>query len=189
MVSEWDVYVLGVQPEPWTAPSVSVGRRNGKAYPAVYQSTALKAYKEAVREELERLGPRKIDGPVQLRLYFWRALPVYVSESPQKGDIDVLGATHNSASRKHRKHEADLTNMQKLLEDSLQGLLFDNDRDVKHVEVTVVEQEKDTEPCVVIQIAQWTGLDLEDEIIERVRSVTARQVVDVPEPFDVEALF
>lgn len=137
MTNDWSCYLLRLQPEPWTAPSVGVGRRNGKPFPQVYQSEAQRSYKEAVREELAHYNPVILEGPVQLRLYFWRALPVYVTDS----------------TKHHRKHRTDLTNLQKLLEDSLQGVLFANDRNVIHIESWLVEQEPDTDSKVMVCIA------------------------------------
>jgi Holliday junction resolvase RusA-like endonuclease len=133
-----DRYLIPLNPEPWTAPSISIGRKNGKPYPAVYKSAGLRAYQEGVASVLAMQNPVMYEAgvPLHLRFYFWRQLPDYTTDR----------------DRKARKHEADATNMQKALEDALQGVLFHNDRDVHHVESWIIEQEHTTEPRVLIEI-------------------------------------
>lgn len=145
------VFMLAINPEPWTAPSVAVGRRNGKPFPQVYKSEALRSYQEAVKELVTPTMNRHemFEGRIDLRFFFWRQLPDYVTDDEVRA----------------RKHYADATNMQKALEDALQGVVFKNDRDVAHVESWIMEQGKDVEPRVVIQVRQ-AGLppliDIED---------------------------
>jgi Holliday junction resolvase RusA-like endonuclease len=125
---------LPLNPEPWTAPSISVGRRGGKPFPMVYKNEALRSYQEAVKELL----PTHIwvEPPIHLEFYFWRQLPDYTT------DKDVRA----------RKHHADATNMQKALEDALQGVLFKNDKDVRSIRSWVMDQGKDVDPMVGIII-------------------------------------
>src|SRR5687768_284355 len=100
---------LQLNPEPWTAPSVSVGRgKGGKVFPQVYANAQLKAYQEAVREEARSQLPDKwepYEGEILLHFYFWRQMADYESHQ----------------AKRVRKHQADVTNMQKATEDALQG--------------------------------------------------------------------
>jgi Holliday junction resolvase RusA-like endonuclease len=103
----------------------------------VGQNQQLNAYKEAVREEL---GEQELQqGEHTLYLYFWRNRPEYTT----------------AQARTHRKHEADLTNLQKATEDALQGVLFANDRDVKEVHSVLMAQGPDVEPAIVIGICPY----------------------------------
>lgn len=140
---EWH-WLHGINPEPWTSPDVSVGRRaGGHAYPIVYKSEALRSYQEGIKSLLEGKPTLIFDPgtPITLEFYFWRQLPDYTTDR----------------ERRARKHEADATNMQKALEDALQGVLFENDRDVKRIYSEIMEQGHDTEPRIGIRIGLWTG--------------------------------
>jgi len=127
---------LPINPEPWTAPNVSVGRRGGKPFPMVYKNEALRAYQQAVKELVSEPINGKYEGRIDLRFYFWRQLPDYTTDDEVRA----------------RKHHADATNLQKALEDALQGSLFANDRDVAHVESWIMEQGRDVEPMIAITI-------------------------------------
>jgi Holliday junction resolvase RusA-like endonuclease len=136
---DWHWFVLDVNPEPWAIGDLSVGRRGGKVFPMVGRNNQLHSYKEAIKEELGDPG-LFIEGPIELRFWFWRRRDDY--KTPQ--------------ARTHRKHEADVTNMQKATEDALQGVLFKNDKDVNDVHSVVVEQGPDVTPRVVVAIRAGT---------------------------------
>lgn len=125
-------FVLNVNPEPWAIGPVGYRRSGGKMSAYVGRNQQLDAYKEAVREALGL--QEKIEGKVALQFFFWRNRAEYTT--PQ--------------ARAHRKHEADLTNLQKATEDALQGVLFDNDRDVTCCESYLVEQGPDITGRIVI---------------------------------------
>jgi Holliday junction resolvase RusA-like endonuclease len=130
-------YVIdGINPVPWTAPSVSVGRKNGKPYPQVYSSSELKNYKEALAEAIRDRYPdaEVIEDEIALRFLFWRRLDSMEGNKRRKG------------------HVADATNLQKAAEDALQGVLFKNDVQVIHAESWVMAQHDAVEPCVVIEL-------------------------------------
>lgn len=132
--------IHGLNPEPWTAPQVSIGRNKGKPFPRFYASAAMKAYKEAVKEEVEALLPlnwEPLDVPISLRFLFWRHLVPY--------------ETHQA--RTARKHEADATNLQKALEDALQGVLFTNDRNVHSVQSVIMDQGHDSTPLIMVTMS------------------------------------
>ena len=136
---DWHWFVLDVNPEPWAIGDLSVGRRNGKAFPMVGRNNQLHSYKEAVKEALGDPGIF-FEGPIELQFFFWRRRDEY--KTPQ--------------ARTHRKHEADATNLQKATEDALQGVLFKNDKDVNDIHSVVVEQGSDVTPRVVVAIRKGT---------------------------------
>ena len=129
--------IAGINPEPWTSPEVSVGRKDGKMFPTVYKSPGLAAYQNAIREDLDYWHPNfpPIVGEVTLNFYFWRQLHDYAGD---RGKV--------------RKHQADATNLQKALEDALQGILFANDRDVQTIKSQIMSQDSYTEPLILIQL-------------------------------------
>lgn len=135
----WHWFVLDVNPEPWAIGPVGSGRKNGKMYSFVGQNAQLKAFQEAVREEIGDPGIF-IDGKVELKFFFWRNRAEY--------------KTHQA--RTHRKHEADVTNMQKSTEDALQDVLFHNDKDTNFIQSVLVEQGADVSGRIVIAIRQGT---------------------------------
>lgn len=118
-------FCIGINPEQWRVGPLSVGRRGGKLYPIAGRDQQLAAYQEAVREEL---GDRfeLLTGPMRIRFYFWRQTEAYEREG-----------------KKLRRNEVDATNLQKALEDALQGVLFENDRDTRDIRSVIVEQGQD----------------------------------------------
>lgn len=127
-------FIINVNPEPWAIGPVGVSRRNGKLIPYVGRNAQLAAYQEAVREDL---GPQELmEGKFHLSFIFFRNRAEY--ETPQ--------------ARTHRKHEADLTNLQKATEDALQGVLFKNDKDVIEVHSIMAEQGPDVTGRILLSI-------------------------------------
>ena len=130
-------YVIGVNPEPWAVGPVQTGRRNGKVFATMGQNQQLASFKEAVREELGEPDYIAPEGTlIRMDLFFWRRLDDYETES----------------GRRHRKHEADMTNMQKACEDALQGVVIHNDRDVAQGHVYVMEQGREVTGKIVIRL-------------------------------------
>lgn len=132
-------YVARINPVPWTAPSVSIGRKGGKPYPLVYSSTELKTFKSGLAEEIKDNYPDApmIEDEIGLEFFFYRRL-----DSLDRG----------KSRRRARAHEADATNMQKSAEDALQGVLFKNDSQVISAHSWVMEQGEDVNPLVVIHL-------------------------------------
>lgn len=122
---------------------LGVGKRGGKVRPYMSPNAQLVAFQEAVREAL-RLEEKLPEGEYALGFYFWRQQQQYTSAT---------------TDRKIRKHRVDTTNLQKALEDALQGVLIDNDRNVRDVHSVIVEQGPDVTPAVVIRAEQWHGFD------------------------------
>ena len=131
-------YALPINPEPWAIGPLGVGRKNGKYYPYVGKNQQLAAYQDAVREEFSDAQIKKIEGRVRVRFFFWRERAEYTT--PQ--------------ARTHRKHEADLTNLQKALEDALQDIFFDNDRDVNSVESVLVRQGPNVVGKILVAVSE-----------------------------------
>lgn len=142
---------LDVNPEPWAVGPLSLGRRNGKMFPKMERNASVHAFKEAVKEEVERLtcDPLHPDLKYHLEFYFWRRLESYIGES----------------GRKATAHQADATNMQKATEDALQGVLIANDRDVVSIRSVIVEQGPDVTPGIGIYAKSVTeALEIPDSI-------------------------
>lgn len=138
-MSKYWYVIRGVNPIPWTAPEVSVGRKKGGGfYPQVYSSAELKNYQEAIKEEILGNYPDApiIEDEIGLTFYFWRQIAVGLTGS----------------GKRSRTHDADATNLQKSTEDALQGVLFKNDRQVVHAESWIMAQTDATEPLIVVGI-------------------------------------
>lgn len=168
-------YVLDVNPEPWAIGDLYIGRRNGKLYPGVGQNSQLAAYKEAVREALLELEPRKLNGDIWLEFWFWRRLERYQTE------------TIDGKSRTVQKNKPDVTNLVKATEDACQGVLFDNDRATTHSEGTMVQAGPDVHGAVIIGIKADTGLDLlaglDEVALARLRELNEHKP---PDPTEME---
>lgn len=135
-----------INPEPWAIGPVSIqyGKGGGK-FPAVGRNQQLAFFQDAVRGAIK--DAHMIDGKVKITFYFWRVRSEYTT----------------AKQREVRKHEADATNMQKATEDALQGIFFENDRDVSDIRSVIVEQSPTTKPKIVICVEVWDGFD-RDEI-------------------------
>jgi Holliday junction resolvase RusA-like endonuclease len=137
-MTDWQYFAIDINPEPWAIGPLSVIRQGGKMVPIVGRNTQLWHFKQAVKEAM---GTQEmIEGPIDLKFWFWRRRDAY--KTPQ--------------ARTHRKHEADVTNLQKATEDALQGVLYKNDKDVKHIESIMVEQGEDVEPMIGIGIKPYS---------------------------------
>lgn len=145
-------FYLPLNPEPWAIGPVGYARREGKMSAYVGRNQQLDAYKEAVREGLKDLFPDEpmYEGLFTLTFFFWRNRAEY--STPQ--------------SETARKNEADGTNMAKATEDALQGVLFKNDKDVRRMTWTVVEQGPDVIPAVVVGIEPYVERPLPDTVIQ-----------------------
>lgn len=137
-------WVTGVNPQPWSVPR---GNRFGGR---PVKSDVLHTYQQAVKEQIQgvwEFGPFDSDVPIALSFAFWRQI---------ENEQDASG-------RWHRGKIADATNLQKALEDALQGVLFTNDRYVADVRSRIIEQSPFVEPRVGISIRPATGTSLQLE--------------------------
>lgn len=145
--------INGVNPEPWAVGPVGTGRKNGKVYAYIGPNAQLASYQEAIREQLGDRGINTRIEDVELFFFFWRRLDTYLTPS----------------GRKATKKAADATNLQKGLEDALQGILFVNDRTVKRITTEVVAQDADVEPRIMIGVNRYehTNTDMIPDTVWR----------------------
>lgn len=125
------IYVIeGINPEPWQSPKIGIGRKNGKPYPLVSKPERVRAFQEAVAENLRDAFPdlEPLIVPIDLTFYLWR------QHEPGRNRVDA-------------------TNCQKALEDALQGVLIANDRQVKSIHTHLIQNEHIETPVILIQIS------------------------------------
>lgn len=122
-------FKVEVNPEPWAVGPLGVGRRGGKIWAYVGRNEQLYSYQEAVKEELTVRSPALWVGDVELFFLFWRQV-----------------------EREHHKNYADSTNLQKATEDAIQGVLIENDRNVRKVGSQIMEQGPNVSGRVLIGI-------------------------------------
>lgn len=129
MTSRW--YVLNLNPEQWDLGTIT-GRKGGGS--RISPNPNLVTFQNAVREELEdvKMLPAHYR---RITFYFWREQAKYLDAS------DHI----------RQRNRADATNLQKGLEDALQGLLFANDREVRDIRSVVMEQGHGVKPRIVIR--------------------------------------
>lgn len=128
-MTEQYIIAIPVNPEPWKAPTVGRGR--------AFANKGSDAYKQAVRDYLTAAGAPMLEPPYRVHFLFWRKRFQY----------------KDKGGRTRTRNDSDATNMQKLTEDAMQGILISNDVADRYVTSQVVEQGIDVEPRVVIMIA------------------------------------
>lgn len=128
-------FFVPVNPLPWKTPPFVPVRVRGKWVTKAGRNNEAHDFKEAVKESLISQGATMLPGPrYRVHLAFWRRLDKYT----------------DSIGRILTKNWADSTNMQKLTEDALQGILFKNDRDNVMVSGQIIAQDTLTSPGVLI---------------------------------------
>ena len=127
--------IPGINPEPWTAPTIVRGK-GGKA--VAVKGGRNDAFQRALREQLDDIHVSPIPADIELTVsfFFWR--------STEGGN------------------QADATNLLKAAEDALQGRLYDNDRANRHVSACIVEQGPDVEPRILVHVESFTMPELPD---------------------------
>lgn len=136
--AQFCIVIEGINPEPWMAPDLTTLRRGGRTIPAATKKEALRSYQMAVKESVEAAyddGPITAGTNIWLRFYFWRQL-----------ELEPVG----DQGRMRRRRRVDATNLQKSLEDALQGVLYENDRDVVWPMSFIIAQDHDVTPRIVI---------------------------------------
>jgi len=139
MTDRW--FTLGLNAEQWAIGPLDIGRKNGGVFPRIGPNLQLVAFQEAVREALLDVEPLP-PGEYSLTFYIWRSRDTY-----------------EGTRKKVKKSQVDATNIQKGLEDALQGVLFGNDRSVRDVRTVVVEQHADVTPRIAIRASVWVGFN------------------------------
>ncbi len=132
------LHITGINPEPWTVGTLSLGYNKGKAFPKMSKDGRLRDYQTGIAESIKTAYPelKMFDPlvPLELHCKFWRGLDRYTTET----------------GRSHTRHVADATNMTKSLEDALQGILFKNDNQVKWSSGQIIDEGLDVEPRIMI---------------------------------------
>lgn len=136
-------HILWLNPEPWAIGTVTPRKGGARIAP----NANLAAYQSAVKEELDGVDylPEEYR---HIKFYFWRQQARYVSMD----------------DKVRSRNQADATNMQKALEDALQGVLFDNDREVRKITSEIVEQGYDVEPKILIVAEPYSPTDWLSEV-------------------------
>ena len=156
MSAQW--FFVPVNPYPWKVPPMTVGRKGKALFVRAGRDEGLHTFKQAVAEIVGAQNPHLIDGKVKLSLWFWRNIPEYTT----------------TQGRRARKHEADVTNMQKATEDALQGILYLNDVDNIDVHSRLISQGAESYSFLVIRAEQADLVELgdlgfPDTILEQIR--------------------
>lgn len=133
--------IQGVNPEPWEAAEGSVGRKGGKMYVQFHSTAQMRAYQESIKGSFKLQNPdaRMHEGRLDVHFFFWR-------------QIAVIEAYEG---RKPRAHIADVTNLQKSLEDALQGMLYKNDKNNLRVCSEIIEQSENTTSFILVRITRY----------------------------------
>jgi Holliday junction resolvase RusA-like endonuclease len=137
------LYIKDLNPEPWTSGTAALGYKGrNKPYPKISKDQRLADYQEGVRSCVQEAYPGLEMFPEGIELHlickFWRQLDSYTGE---KG-------------RTQHRNVADATNMTKAVEDALQGVLYKNDRQVKHSEGEIMMEGPDIHPRIMILCAE-----------------------------------
>lgn len=132
-------FLILTNPEPWRVPPMSAGR-NKKTGHLIAQSgrdQMLFSYQEEVRESMMSAGAYIMEPGYKIDLFFYR-----------------LQETINTGSGKRNKRSrADATNMQKAIEDALQGTVLHNDVDTIDIHSRVIPAgTMGDEPFVFIRV-------------------------------------
>jgi Holliday junction resolvase RusA-like endonuclease len=124
-------HLSGINAVPWSPGESSIGRRKGKLFVQVSKNSDLAAFQEAVKEELplQNENVQMFSGPLAVTFWVWR-------------------------STSHRQ-PADATNIQKALEDALQGVLYENDAANREVRTVLVDQSTTSVSHIAIQIQPY----------------------------------
>lgn len=151
-------FVLHVNPEPWAVGEIS-GRR-------LSPNPNLVAFQHAVKEALEDVTPLPDDFR-KLVFYFWRQQARY---------LDVN-------DRIRQRNQADATNMQKGLEDALQGVLFGNDREVRDIRSVIVDQGPHVkDPGIIIRADRIYKDDFSRHVSQEIPELYRDLLVSGPAP-------
>jgi hypothetical protein len=143
----------GINPIPWQTPDFSIGRaKGGKLYGNAASPPAMKAFQAAIREELNTLAvePFPKRTPLYVFFYYWRSLDRY----------------NTPTGRSQTGSRADVTNLNKNLEDALQQVpkkpdqrfMYFNDVDNRSVMGLMVEQAVGIDPLIFIAITDNEAL-------------------------------
>jgi hypothetical protein len=157
------IMIEGVNPVPWKAADVSLGKKGGRLVARGTKPLILDQYQEQIQDEISENYPNLEPTSEESELWFW-----------------FWRSTANG-------QPADATNLQKSLEDALQGMIFVNDRQIKKVHTTIMEQKPSTIPFIIISWAPVTWDDDDDEKRRQIASLTSAPKADPRPPIDYTA--
>ena len=132
-------FMFLTNPEPWRVPPMSPGRnkKTGKLIVVSGRDELVASYQEEIRDELSRQGAYLMDPDYKLEFFFHRK-----SETINTG-----------SGRRNTRSKADATNMQKAIEDALQGVVITNDTHVVDVRSRIVPSDSmASEPFVFVRV-------------------------------------
>lgn len=173
------LYIQDINPIPWMAPDISVGRgKGGRAFPTATTPAVMRAYQNAIRECFTEAYPDHVPFPKGTELYttfmFWRKLDQYYGPS----------------GRAVTAHRADATNCTKSTEDALQkpkkdaagSYLYHNDVDNVWSAGYMIEQGIDVEPAILIAVSTIPQAWVTDRhsIMSTVNSILAKTMPPSP---------
>lgn len=149
MIDWYEIY--DINPIQWQTGVASAGRKNGKIVAnRLSKSPELAVYQEAIKEHFENLSPPppiySFPSGIRLEFYFRQ----------------VREEWKNDHGRTVKRNRRDATNLQKALEDALQGVLYVNDSlvvDVRTVVETVSPGGPTSTPFIGIGIGPATPGD------------------------------
>lgn len=125
------IFSFPINPEPW---KVGPAYRAGAKGVRIGADPGNAAFKKAMEEELERAGAYMMEPEYSLDIFTWRKREQYKSKT----------------NRNITKKVSDATNMQKLIEDGLSGIVFKDDDTVVDIHTHQVQQHVDAVPMVVL---------------------------------------
>lgn len=184
-------YVLGVNPRPWAVGPLSSGRNaTGKVFSTMGRNQELHAYEAALAATLLLEYPYLREFVDAKLLKKFPDLRRYVAGDPAKAKDRSLWAgaeveltfhfwqkleTAEISGKKITDKVADLTNMVKAAEDAVQGLLLNNDTQVRAQRNVIYQRDEQVpEGIVVISIEPFCGPDpdeLPSFVWERVEEI------------------
>lgn len=136
------ILVMDLNPEPWTSGTLSTGYNGKKRYPVLSKDQRLIDYQDGISDNIKQAYPELTMFPEEVQLHlifkFWRQIDSF---------------TGGTGRTQHRQI-ADATNLTKALEDALQGVLYKNDRQVKHSEGEIIMEGPDVMPRILILCAE-----------------------------------
>jgi Endodeoxyribonuclease RusA. len=164
-----DWYILRMNPEPWAVGTISISRSNGKMHGMMSPNANLKSFQNQVREEMALQNPRMIEGSIGLEFWYWRQRVQYQSKN----------------NRTITRNNADTTNMNKGLEDALQGILYANDSSVKKITGNMCRQDVDVDsPRIIIHVWSVSDMDLLHDLPVDILRESLAPAIEVEQPID-----
>lgn len=132
-------FLFFTNPEPWRVPPMSPGRnkKTGKLIVVSGRDELVASYQEEIRDELFRQDSFMMDPGYKIEFFFHR----------------IKETINTGSGRRNTRSNADATNMQKAIEDALQGVVIDNDTDTVDIHSRIVPSGSMTsEPFVFVRV-------------------------------------